>query len=250
MILLVILGFIIFVVLSSSKKWSRTSKGNKGEHRIAKILFSLSANEYKVLNDIMLCTKNGRTTQIDHVVVSCYGIFVIETKNYSGWIFGKENAEYWTQVIYKVKYKFRNPVKQNQAHVLALKDLLAEYKNIAYFPIVAFAGNAELKNVQSKTPVIYSKNLLRLIHSNSISKCLTETEIHKITELLLSSNIVDKTARAEHVQTIQQTVVDRKIKIENLICPRCSAELKLRNGRNGKFYGCSNYPNCRFTMPY
>ena len=56
--------------------------------------------------------------------------------------------------------------------------------------------------------------------------------------------------RKEQVKNIKQNIVEKQLKMENLICPRCNGELKLRNGRNGKFYGCSNYPRCRFTMPY
>ena len=251
MFALLILGFTAFVTfLVFLGKWTWVSKGDRGEHYVSKILSSLNENEYKILNDVMLRTKNGKTTQIDHIVVSCYGIFVIETKNYSGWIFGNENTEYWMQVIYKEKHKFRNPVKQNQAHIFALKNLLAEYKNIEYFPIVDFVGSAELKKIDSKTPVIYDNYLLRLIYSSSTNKCLSDVEIQKIYDLLLNNNIVDENTWAEHVENIRQTVVERKSKMENLICPRCNGELRVRNGKSGKFYGCSNYPRCRFTMSY
>ena len=76
--------------------------------------------------------------QIDHVVVSIYGIFVIETKNYSGWIFGDENSQYWAQVIYKTKNRFYNPILQNRGHIKALQGLLQDYSHIRYIPIVVF----------------------------------------------------------------------------------------------------------------
>lgn len=75
--------------------------------------------KYKVLNNITLQT-DGRTTQIDHVVVSNLGLFVIETKNYKGWIIGDEYSEYWTQVIYKRKEKLYNHIRQNYGHLMAL----------------------------------------------------------------------------------------------------------------------------------
>ncbi len=78
------------------------SKGAWGEWTVAKILFRLPAVDYKILNDVMLRTEYG-TTQMDHVVVSCYGIFVIETKNYAGWIIGGENAEQWTELLHSKK---------------------------------------------------------------------------------------------------------------------------------------------------
>lgn len=241
---------IIFVILIISSKKDDISKGDKGERNVSTILSSLNENEYKILNDVMLRTKSGKTTQIDHIVVSCYGIFVIETKNYSGWIFGHENSEYWMQVIYKEKHKFRNPVKQNQSHIFALKDLLVEYKDIEYFPIVVFVGNAELKDITSQTPVIYGNDILKLIYSNATNKCLSDRETQEITNLLLNHNIVDENIRSKHIQDIRQTVIERKAKMENLLCPRCNGQLKVRTGKNGKFYGCSNYPRCRFTMSY
>lgn len=68
--------------------------------------------EYVVFNNLLF-EDNEHSTQIDHIVVSPYGVFVIETKGYKGWISGGENSEYWTQTIYKSKHQFYNPIKQN-----------------------------------------------------------------------------------------------------------------------------------------
>lgn len=92
-------------------------------------------------------------SQIDHVVISKYELFVIETKNYKGWIFGSENAYEWTQVIFSNKYKLYNPLKQNLGHIKALQSNLVDYPNLNYFPIVVFTGSARLK-VNSSYPVI------------------------------------------------------------------------------------------------
>ena len=81
-------------------------KGRIGEKKVAKILKSLPETEYRVLSNVMLETSHG-TTQIDHVVVSVYGIFVIETKNYKGWIVGSEYSETWTQNLYGEKYRLK-----------------------------------------------------------------------------------------------------------------------------------------------
>lgn len=245
---LFIVGFMLFRDFLKKRMYVR--KGKKGERTVAKILSPLDENEYKVLNDVMVRTQNGKTSQIDHIVVSAYGIFVIETKNYRGWIFGNEKAAYWMQIIYHAKYRLRNPVKQNYAHIFALKEILAEYSTIIYFPIVVFVGKAELKEIKSKMPVIYDTELLTLIHSNATSKCLAEAEIDKIVELLSSKNIVNDETRVEHINTIRQTIHERELKMKNLICPRCNGTLKLRAGKSGKFYGCSNYPRCRFTLSY
>lgn len=87
-------------------------KGLIGEWRVRKQLERLPAEDYKILNDITIKAKKA-TSQIDHLIISPYGIFVIETKNYRGWIHGSENSEYWFQTIYRTKAKFRNPIKQN-----------------------------------------------------------------------------------------------------------------------------------------
>ena len=198
----------------------------------------------------MLKNSKGFTSQIDHIVLSEYGIFVIETKNYKGWIFGNEISENWTQVVYKEKHQFRNPVKQNWSHIYALKDLLSRFPKIHYFPIVVFTGSGILKDIKSSTPVIYKTDLRQTIKNLSTSKCITNEQIGKIKNLIESSNIIEKHRNESHIQNVHQNAINRQLKMENLICPNCNSELKLRNGRNGKFYGCSNYPYCKFTMPY
>lgn len=136
-------------------------KGFRGEQRVRRRLRRLNKNEYKVINNLKLFY-NGIVAQIDHLVVSTYGIFVIETKNYTGWIFGSEGGREWTQVIYHSQTKFYNPLKQNIGHIRAIRGNLTQYSNIHYYPIVVFCGDSELK-VNSSYPVIKPKNLLKTI---------------------------------------------------------------------------------------
>ncbi len=246
MLFFALLIAIIFILL---KIYSPKIKGTIGEAKVNARLNFLG-NEYFIINDILIKSSNGYTSQIDELVLSEYGIFVIETKNYKGWIFGNETSENWTQVLFKEKHTFRNPIKQNWSHIYALKNILSDFPNLKYFPIVVFSGSATLKNIESSVPVIYDNKLNSTIRKLSSEKCISEDEIEKIKSILESSEITDKSARKEHVKNIKQNIVEKKLKMENLICPRCNGELKLRNGKNGKFYGCSNYPRCRFTMPY
>ena len=246
MIVFIVFILIIVIVLKIN---SSKIKGSIGEAKVNTRLNFLG-KEYIVLKDILIKTSDGYTSQIDELVLSEYGLFVIETKNYKGWIFGNEKAENWTQVIYKEKHTFRNPIKQNWSHIYALKSLLSDYPNIKYHPIVVFSGNATLKSIESSVPVIYSNRLNSTIRRLSFEKCLSIDELNKIQTILESSELKERNARKEHIKNIKQNVREKKIKMANLICPRCNGELKLRNGRNGKFYGCSNYPRCRFTMPY
>ena len=246
MIVFIVFILIIVIVLKIN---SSKIKGSIGEAKVNTRL-NFIGKEYIVLKDILIKSSNGYTSQIDELVLSDYGLFVIETKNYKGWIFGNEKAENWTQVIYKEKHTFRNPIKQNWSHIYALKSLLSDYPNIKYHPIVVFSGNATLKSIESSIPVIYSNKLNSTIRKLSFEKCLSIDELNKIQTILESSELKERNARKEHIKNIKQNVREKKIKMANLICPRCNGELKLRNGRNGKFYGCSNYPRCRFTMPY
>ena len=246
---MIVIIFIVLILVIVFKINSSQIKGSVGEFKVNTRLNFLG-NEYISLNDILIKSSNGNTSQIDELVLSEYGIFIIETKNYKGWIFGNEKSENWTQVIFKEKHTFRNPIKQNWSHVYALKNVLSEFPNIHYFPIVVFTGDATLKGIESTVPVIYSNRLNSTIKNLSSEKCLSQTEVEKIKSILESVEITEKMARKEHVKNIKQNIVEKQLKMENLICPRCNGELKLRNGRNGKFYGCSNYPRCRFTMPY
>lgn len=240
---------IIFIVLISLRVFSSKIKGAVGETKV-NVRLKFLGDEYIVLKDLLIQNKSGHTSQIDEIIISEYGIFVVETKHYNGWIFGNENYENWTQVIFKEKYSFRNPIKQNYSHIYALKDILSYIPNIKYYPIIVFSGNAILKNIVSTVPVIYDNMLIDTIKSLSSEKCISAEDVVKIKTILETSNIIDKTARKEHVKNIKQAISEKQIKINNNICPKCKGELKLINGKNGKFYGCSNYPNCKFTTTY
>ena len=110
-------------------------KGFTGELKTDFLLSFLDNTKYKVINNFMTEIK-GKSCQIDHLIVSQYGIFVIETKNYSGWIFAGEYNNYWTQINYKRKNKLYNPLKQNIGHVNVLKYYLKKYTGLKYIPIV------------------------------------------------------------------------------------------------------------------
>jgi predicted RNA-binding Zn-ribbon protein involved in translation (DUF1610 family) len=222
-------------------------KGTFGEQKVSRKLKRLNKKEFKVLNDVLLANGNS-TSQIDHIVISRTGIFVIETKNYKGWIHGHEKSEYWTQSIYSHKIKLRNPIKQNWAHVYVLKKILSEYNFIKYFPIVVFVGNAKLKNITSKIPVIYTRQLLKTIKSNTEVQNLSIEQINDITDKLNQLNIGRKKEFRRHVKRIKKQTIERRKKEVSKICPKCGGKLVVKKGRYGKFYGCSNFPKCTYTL--
>ena len=235
--------WVLIIAASIFKLFLPRIKGFFGEKSVAFFLSRLDPTKYKIINNIMLQAGN-RTTQIDHVVVSNYGIFVIETKNYQGWIIGNEFDDYWTQVIFKRKERLHNPIKQNYGHIQALKDALSEYASANYISIVAFTTKADLK-IKANTDVVFTVNLPKTIRKYS-NETMSDTDKDKIYEKLLSLNIDNKENRKAHVQAIHSNLADKHKKVDANTCPKCGGGLVLRNGKYGQFKGCGNYPKCRF----
>jgi hypothetical protein len=174
-------------------------KGFIGERKTRKALEALP-EDHIVLHDLLL--QNGdKTSQIDHVVISPQGIFIIETKAYDGWIFGSEKAEYWTQVMGKKKQRFYNPVRQNRSHVQALKNTLARYGDPLYVPVVVFSDACELRRVDTTTtPVIHRKELVDFILNFKKDGILAPADIRDIYDRLVSANVRSTEARKQHVR--------------------------------------------------
>ncbi len=255
MINLILLACILLPLIAL-KSWISSPKniGKRGEKRVAGKLNWLP-KEYITLNDILLPTKYG-TTQIDHIVVSPYGVFVIETKNYKGWIFGHENSEEWKQSLLGKKrfwgwsseqHKFRNPIRQNAAHARALKAILKEFGDITIIPMVVFSNSAELKITTPNHIVINWCNLRSAIKSFR-HQCISREDVQRIVDRISSSNIITEGSREEHIRNIQVGQQNRELAIANGICPKCGSNLVERKGRYGRFMGCSNYPQCKFTQ--
>lgn len=219
-------------------------KGKMGERQVALRLKRLPEDRYRVINNLLVVS-GQYTSQIDHVVVSVYGVFVIETKSYKGWIYGGEDSEYWTQNIYGNKYKLRNPIHQNYGHIKALKCVLNDYPPLPYVSIVAFSRQARI-GVSSSTPVVYWDQILSVI-SQFGNRVLTEVQVNEVANALLRSNKDSKETRKEHVTSVKTKVAKRKQMIADRVCPRCGGTLLIRQGKYGSFYGCSNYPKCRYT---
>jgi hypothetical protein len=138
--LIVALGFL--AGLAVGRRFSLRT--NVGEALLANIIAAGFRQPHVLLNNVTLPI-GTESTQIDHVLITESGIFVIETKHYSGWIFGRPEDAYWTQVIYRRKSKFQNPIRQNYGHVRALQSLFA-LPNEVFFPVVVFTGDAEFKS--------------------------------------------------------------------------------------------------------
>jgi hypothetical protein len=219
-------------------------RGKRGEQRIFSILKRLP-DEYYSWNDIVI-QRNGYSVQIDHVVVSPYGIFVIETKNYTGWIYGNDTSDQWTKNMYGYRYHFGNPVKQNHSHVKALANLFCMSEN-SFIPIVVFLHGADL-HCNTQSTVIYAGQLLDVIYSYN-QQVMTLDEVQRLAAILNAATIETEDTRKEHLNKVYDSIGRKNYQIYNGICPKCGGHLVEREGRYGYFLGCSNYPKCKFTTP-
>lgn len=141
-ILLVIFG--VVAAIASAASQSSKLKGYAGEFLVRRTLEkSLPKSHYTTLHDVTLKTRKG-TTQIDHIVVSSYGIFVVETKHMSGWIFGSEHDAQWTQSFRRSKQRFQNPLRQNHGHIKALEELL-QLDSSKFHSVIVFTGRGVFK---------------------------------------------------------------------------------------------------------
>lgn len=235
---------VLILVFLFWKLFSVNIKGAIGEKRIASLLYFLDKSNYKVINNIVL-EVDGKTTQIDHIVISDFGVFVIETKNYKGWILGGENSEYWTQVIFKRKERFYNPIRQNLGHIKALKICLNEFPDLKYISIIVFPSKAEIKT-QTNTDVVYSSQLIKTIKKYTDVNLL-ENQKEAISQRINECNLIDIYDKRSHVRSIKQRIQNREEAIKENKCPQCGANLVKRNGKFGNFLGCTSYPRCKFT---
>lgn len=186
------------------------SAGDVGEYAVARRLRSLPKDRYFVINDLMIEKSNGHTSQIDHVVVSPYGVFVIETKNISGFIYGSEYSKEWTRHWRGYKrggyygyddMPFDNPVLQNGAHVKALFEQLRHF-HAKFIPIIAFSPQATLKVDVRNVDVVYWSQITSVIKRYNEEVMSTE-QTREIYESLLAINIADKARRKTHAVRAQ-----------------------------------------------
>lgn len=245
MLLFLIILFLFFLFLISSailRRIKPISKGKYFEQCVSNKISQLP-DEYIVLNNLFF-ENNGHSTQIDHIIASPYGVFVIESKGYKGWITGGENSEYWTQTIFNSKYKFYNPIRQNIGHVRFLRHLLG---TVMFIPIVVFDNSANIKaHVESIVVNICNLNNSILQYKTPVlSKEAVDTIVQTIR---LTSKIANKGVLQQHIANVKTRQYQTDNLIKQGICPQCGGNLILRQGKYGSFYGCSNYPKCKFTI--
>lgn len=223
---------------------SRWLKGIFGEFLVNRLLSKLPESDYTLIKDVTLPTSNG-TTQVDHIVVSKYGIFVVETKNMKGWIFGSARQKLWTQKIYRHSSKFQNPLHQNYKHIKALETLLgcsADYLH----SVIVFIGNSTFKTemppnvTYARGSIRYIQQFNKVVFSDKDYARLTDS----INQIKLKRGVITDLKHRNHVKEIVAS------KVSSNQCPRCGSEMVLRETKRGEnigkqFWGCSTFPKCR-----
>jgi hypothetical protein len=298
------------------------SKGKRGELKTSLILsMATNSEDYIVIDDVTLHTPDNATTQIDHIVICQKGIFVLEVKNYDGFIYGSEEQYKWTQVLNpKSKFQFLNPLIQNKKHVTTVQQIL-KVSDEQIFSIVVFMGKATFKTSMPENVVQLidlnrtlrklqtqehfteqqCQNFSQKIHNRMLDKGALANTVHlaniekkrqgiksanpsdnvepifgavfpaSISQPVNLSNqmteelIVDSSQSQEDKVIAQETISsenfnqlfvsqrEETIVPQTLICPRCQSNLVLRTAKKGQnqgnqFYGCSNFPKCRFIL--
>lgn len=230
-------------------------KGARGERQVHGSLSSvLDKNDYRVLSDLIVPTRNA-TTQIDHVVLSRFGVFVIETKNMSGWIFGGHDQARWTQVLKGgKKRRFQNPIRQNFGHAKAVQSVLG-VDEATVFNFVVFVGSAEPKTAMPEEIAWGLRDLGRLIgcrRQNLFSGDQIQGFVNTLNGAALENS---RSVRNDHLRNIERlksaptTVAKNAMSEVAPHCPSCNgAMVKRKNRKTGEsFLGCSRFPKCRGT---
>ena len=170
---------------NTNSKSMAEKKGDVGEQIVkVAVLSKLDAAQYRHFSNLIIPTPNG-TTQIDNIVVSPFGVFVIEAKYFQGWIFGGAKQEKWTHTLSRFeKYAFPNPIRQNYGHIKALARLLRQPES-RFHSVVVFAH----RNCQLKTEL-------------PANVCLQHNFIEYIQGF--TKNIVDDAALARIYSVLQQ----------------------------------------------
>lgn len=207
----------------------------------------LNPADYRSLNNVTLQTGHG-TVQIDHVIVSRFGVFVVEAKNYQGWIFGGDKQAEWTQCLPGGrKFRFQNPLRQNYRHIRSLAEFLG-LPDDRFHSVVMFWGESEFKTPMPAN--VMSRNYASYIKSKT-DVFFTEAEVSGIVAALESGRM--PTGLIKGLET-------RRVHLESLTerhgsdsrCPKCGGELIERVAGRGaragsRFLACRGFPRCRFT---
>ena len=259
----VAVGLLVFLLIRSAflcvGSTSAVRVGNVGEYQVAGELNRLPSDEYFVLNDLMVTDARGITTQIDHVVISRFGLFVIETKCYKGWIFANPKNRFWTQSLYaggrgwfarSEKHRFQNPIKQNWRHIYVLSERLKLPRRY-FVNVVVFCGDASFMTAVPDN-VMGANDVVSYIQSFDKPLFDQDRSVRIFDSVCKLCSSITKEQHENHVHMLHVLHAAAPVVHDGKAprCPRCGAPMRLRHRHsdNAPFYGCSNYPQCHGTI--
>lgn len=182
------------------------NKGARGEYRTSQQL-EKAKFEHKLLFNCYIPNRNGEKTELDIIMISTKGIFVIENKNYSGWIFGDENSKNWCETLKGKKYFFYNPIKQNRSHIKNLEKMLCIGED-KYISLITFNTDANLKKIKvesANTYVMQYKALGNFINAQTLLEDrMTHAEIEEVYNKLLPGTQLSEEEKKEHIRRIKK----------------------------------------------
>ena len=223
-IISVIIGVFIIpsIVKSNRRKKDRElissvtslSRGTNSELYLILKLLKSGIPQVTIYHDLIIKKENGEFSQIDLVLVTSEGIIVFEVKDFSGWIYGSGNNTNWTKVLSygRKKYKFYNPIKQNNSHISELRKTLKQFENIPFFSVIVFFGDCELKEINyvpKGTYLVKSHRVFEVLNliknENESTEYSNKREVvNKLKELVsLGENIE---YQRQHIENIKDMV--------------------------------------------
>lgn len=211
-----------------------------------------------VLHDVLIDGADGYTSQIDLIIVGVRGVYVIEVKMFEdARIYGDCKKSKWYYYRGGKKYEIYSPVKQNEKHIEYLKTFLCDFGDIPFFSIITLlCDDFKVTNINDNQDDIRTvicsglpamNNGLQIFAENK-PIVFDEAKQRQIYEYILNNQHNGKEARQEHKEKVKEyknTLDEMK---NQKICPYCKTPLVLHKGKYGEFYGCSNYPKCRYTL--
>ncbi|MDR2590656.1 MAG: NERD domain-containing protein [Oscillospiraceae bacterium] len=185
----------------------RRDKGLYGEYLISNKLSKLDGSKRFLYNCYIPKSKNT-TTEIDIILLHSSGIYVFESKNYSGWIYGSESQKQWTQTFQNgKKERFYNPIMQNETHIKYLMRLLPEFENNIFYSIIVFSKRCELKKIELDTnrhSVVKRNNLLRSVLTTAKLQILSDEVIEQTYQKLIQYTQVSEHVKKAHIDAVSK----------------------------------------------
>lgn len=268
--------------------WTDNRIGEYGETLTERKLnlLNLFGRKGRVLRNVYIPKGNGETTEIDLIYITQKGLFVIESKNCSGWVFGDNRSRYWTTCLPNGDhYRLYNPIKQNNTHIKWLSKYLAYYTSfpIPFYSFIVFSDRCELKRVPPDSPeavICYRDELYRKVSHlwDYFPFVFSEADVETTYNLLFRLTNVSEALKQAHINSVYRAKYTRYSNTSQYNnykpfpqhpnvtttqqstatntaprCQRCGSPLVIRTVKEGyntgkQFYGCSQYPKCKYTQ--